>query len=403
MELLLKTKYIKRWRGANGKYHYLYHGLKGRKRANPVSAGSKTLYGVSDTDQLDILHATYKRQAPGHGVEKPIASKRDLHLILTKTTFAILSAGRNPSNSEDMKLSDMQIKARHDKLLGRLKDEGFVYTQCKGKYENPEDSIMVMMHDADRDSAMEIGEAFNQDAVVFCSNGKNEMIYTTGAKKGKATMAGTGYEETPNADDYYTDMPLADGKHVKFCLSMSDVAKALGGFVRNFIKSYHGLFLKSRKMPIGTVSHGRKKIADGDWRELPKGRTRPSLSGSTGDKIRDAMPKGNKASAYEKKLMSNAVSSAVNQSYYKAIPIDDIDTALNKHGFLLVQEDGTPWSGMLLGADSHAVLQVGRMNDYVEKDGMKLHTILKNAGVALSWYRDEKRQDSKYDIVAYLS
>jgi len=59
--------------------------------------------------------------------------------------------------------------------------------------------------------------------------------------------------------------------------------------------------------------------------------------------------------------------------------------------------------GDAIGSDSHAVLEVGRMNDYVEKDGMKLHTILKNAGVALSWYKDEKRQDSKYDIVAYLS
>jgi len=253
MRLLLKTKYKKRWRGVDGKYQYSYYDLKGRKHANPVSAGSKSLYGVSDTAQIKILRAEYQRQAPGHGVEKPIASKRDLHLILMNTTFAIMSAGKNPNDPEDMKLSDMQVKARHDKLLGRLKDEGFVYTQCKGKYENPEDSIMVMMHDADRDSAMEIGEAFNQNAIVFCSNGKNEMIYTTGAKKGKATMSGTGYEETPDAEDYYTDMPLADGKHVKFCLSMSDVAKALRRFMRSLLKSRHGLFLKSRKMPIGTV------------------------------------------------------------------------------------------------------------------------------------------------------
>jgi len=32
------------------------------------------------------------------------------------------------------------------------------------------------------------------------------------------------------------------------------------------------ILIKSRKMPVGTVSKGRKKIAEGKWRELPKGR-----------------------------------------------------------------------------------------------------------------------------------
>lgn len=33
------------------------------------------------------------------------------------------------------------------------------------------------------------------------------------------------------------------------------------------------ILIKSKKMPIGTVSKGRKKIAEGNWRKLPKGRT----------------------------------------------------------------------------------------------------------------------------------
>jgi hypothetical protein len=33
---------------------------------------------------------------------------------------------------------------------------------------------------------------------------------------------------------------------------------------------------KAKKMPIGTVSHGRKKVAEGKWVDVPKGKAEPS-------------------------------------------------------------------------------------------------------------------------------
>ena len=59
-------------------------------------------------------------------------------------------------------------------------------------------------------------------------------------------------------------------------LDSLDMAKAM----LKTINSSHGksmrealrgaIMEKSRKMPIGTISHGRKKVAEGDWREVKK-------------------------------------------------------------------------------------------------------------------------------------
>lgn len=303
-------KYIRRWKGKTGEWEYLYPGDVNNRRkvaaekessgdrkgqVRLLSSGSKmakvddarrqevekenvtsshagTLKGVTDKHVKELMKH-YARRSKGMGKEKVIRTKEDLNIILTRTTFAMMSAGRNPNNPDDMKLTDAQVKARHGKLLERLKDEGFIFTQCHGKYVNPEESVMVMMHDADRETAMALGSEFNQDSIVFTTKGKNELIYTTGEKKGKANMAGDGFEEVPKATDFYTKMPLGTGETVKFTLMLDDVEKALmemAGIMG--IPRYRLFLFKAKKMPIGTVSHGRKKVAEGDWREIPKGK-----------------------------------------------------------------------------------------------------------------------------------
>jgi len=228
-------KYIRKYR-KNNRWEYVYEENKGRRHKTGDKPEGKTLRGVTRAEEIRVLKQ-FRKRAPGDGIEKTIQTKSDLNVLLTRSTFAIMSAGRNPANAEDMKLSDLQIKARHAKLIARLKAEGFVYTQCKGKYENPEESVMVMAHDSDRETAMAIGAAFNQDSIVFCSRGKNEIIYTTGEKKGKAGMAGEGYEEVPDAEDYYTKMPLATGDTFKFSLSVADVAKSIHRMFMRLFKS----------------------------------------------------------------------------------------------------------------------------------------------------------------------
>ena len=278
-------KYLRRWKGPSGKWEYAYAGEgEGRgpaRREEPTGGHRGTLKGVTEKHVKELMKH-YARRPKGMGKEKTIQTKEDLDIILTRTTFALMSAGRNPNNEEDMKLTDAQIKARHGELIAKLKDEGFIYTSCKGKYVNPEESVMVMMHDADRESAMAIGEAFHQDSIVFCSKGKNELIYTTGEKKGNADMAGTGYENVPDATDFYTKMPLSTGETVKFTMMLEDIAKALGISLHQLMKSRSALvILKAKKMPIGTVSHGRKKVAEGKWVDVPTGK-------SKGKKIEEA-------------------------------------------------------------------------------------------------------------------
>lgn len=110
---------------------------------------------------------------------------------------------------------------------------------------------------------------------------------------------------------------------------------------------------------------------------------------------------GSKVTSKERKMIHDAVTDAVTESYYKEIPIEEIDTELRKRGFLLVQEDGTPWAGMLVGREGRTIMEIGRKNDFEVRNGVKMHTILEDVGVALSWYKDDKRRDSKYDVVAY--
>lgn len=223
---LSKAKYIKRWRGKDGKWNYLYPEDK-KERPKRTGGEAGTVRGMTPKERDRVLKS-FRRRAPGDGKEKTIQKKEHLDLLLRESTYCMMSAGRNPKDPEDMKLSDAQIKQRYDNLLSDLKERGYVFSRCKGKYENPEKSIMVMAHDADRDDMMELGEKYKQDSIVFSEEGKGELIYTTGEKKGKAEMAGEGFEYVPDADDFYTEMPLADGSVVKFTVLLEEVAKALG-------------------------------------------------------------------------------------------------------------------------------------------------------------------------------
>lgn len=112
---------------------------------------------------------------------------------------------------------------------------------------------------------------------------------------------------------------------------------------------------------------------------------------------------GPKISAKERKTLSSAVREALPKSYYDEIPIDEIDQSLRKQGFLLLQEDDTPWSGMLTGREGRVLFTIGRLNETKDVAGETGYQPIKNAGVSLSWYKDDKRKDSKYDVVGYLS
>lgn len=75
---------------------------------------------------------------------------------------------------------------------------------------------------------------------------------------------------------------------------------------------------------------------------------------------------------------------ALGKNYFPSIPLNLIFAIVENHADIVVQEDGRPWSGFLLGDDSHTVFQI-RNRKYF------LH---------LSWY---KMPSGNYEIVSYVS
>jgi len=328
---LEKAKYIRRWRGRDGKWNYLYDQPKGRPR---VGGESGTLRGMSREDARRVLKQ-FRRRGPGEGIEKTIQHKDHLDLLLRESTFCMVSAGRNPNDPEDMKLTDTQIRDRDKKLKADLKELGYVYTSCRGKYGAKEESIMVMAHDATHDEMMQLGAKYHQDSVLFVDHGHSALTYTTGEKKGSSEMEGSGHDYVPDAEDFYTVIPLSDGGNIKFAMSLEEVLKALdkarytqrlkeketrmkaamGKLSETGIKNlkdidkyregnesrFHTLqrligdeatdFLmrqietqslvlsaeksltKAKRMAIGTISRGRKKVAEGKWVPVKQGKS----------------------------------------------------------------------------------------------------------------------------------
>lgn len=111
-------------------------------------------------------------------------------------------------------------------------------------------------------------------------------------------------------------------------------------------------------------------------------------------------PPNVKMDSKTKKKVSRALQAAVPESYTEGIPIERLDEALRSEGYLLVQEDGTPWSGMLFGADSQALFRVGELGTERSVNGLDMYSTVENTALSVSWY---KMPSGKYEIVHYMS
>jgi len=81
------------------------------------------------------------------------------------------------------------------------------------------------------------------------------------------------------------------------------------------------------------------------------------------------------------------------KKYHEAIPLHDISVTLQDHGLELLDDDYTPWSGLLCGSNSQCTFNVGQHTD----NG---YDAVKNSVLCLSWYR---MPSGRYEIVVYLS
>ena len=171
------------------------------------------------------------------------------------------------------------------------------------------------------------------------------------------------------------------------------------------------------KKAVGGKYISKKRGRDGKWIykygvQNPVG----NLKGTASEKIVQAasimsgtnlpestyanVPEPMSVNAKERKVLNNAVNEALPGNYYKGIPIDLFQDALNKEGFVLIQEDGTRWSGMFLGAEGEAFMEMGRLKDGRTVNGMVTYKAVDNSGLRMTWY---EMSSGKYEIVKYIT
>lgn len=90
----------------------------------------------------------------------------------------------------------------------------------------------------------------------------------------------------------------------------------------------------------------------------------------------------------------------ITRGYHDSIPFQQIQKVIEKYGYQLVQEDGTPWSGFLLGGKECGSMEANNQRasiDIVRKeDKMPM-----NNNLILMWCR--MPESGRYEITAYIS
>ena len=182
---------------------------------------------LSESDLPLAMVKKFRRAAKGKGKEISV-TKKEVKLLLTKGVVGMVSAGVNPADAEDMKLTPVQVKQRHEALKKDLIEKGLKFREVLGKYGEEEDSFMVFVTDVKRKELTDLGTKYNQDSIVYSDHDKNEMIFTTGENKGKRHK-GNGFEMlSKSTDDFFTEIDTDKGK-VKFSLNFNfdEIVKAL--------------------------------------------------------------------------------------------------------------------------------------------------------------------------------
>ena len=97
-----------------------------------------------------------------------------------------------------------------------------------------------------------------------------------------------------------------------------------------------------------------------------------------------------------KELHKISTGSANNNTYYSTIPWDMIENTLKMFNIVPLQEDMTKWSGMFVGRDSQADIEIAPESSF----NNTFYTPYINAMLRLSWY---KMQSGRYEILVYIS
>jgi len=171
-----------------------------------------------------------------------IPSREALHKILSDGHYTIISAGPNNKDPKEEKMSpdDPMFAKRHEALMRDLDKMGVPFTPTVGHYDGLENSFLVL-HDgrdlpakahkslmvqhekkpseAVEEKLNELGTKYNQNSVLHGGKGGQRMRFTTGPCAGKHCK-GEGWNEAPEADDFFTEMELDKDNTSKFQLDI---------------------------------------------------------------------------------------------------------------------------------------------------------------------------------------
>jgi len=202
----------------------VYTKISELKVSPQVAQNFKDKYGANGETPREALqnfidevkaNDTKKERAENYSSTTKI-NRETFENTLDSGKFGFISAGKNPNDPTDAKMDDKAVNERYDKLRIELDDLGIEYVEVEGKYGESEASFMIM--NADRKALQDLGKKYNQDSIIYGENGNNEMIYTTGENAGKM-QTGKGWEEKPEADDFYSVIEFANGEQLKFALN----------------------------------------------------------------------------------------------------------------------------------------------------------------------------------------
>lgn len=95
----------------------------------------------------------------------------------------------------------------HQQMQNQIRALGLKSEATKGSYGAPENSYLV--YGPTREQMHDLGKAFGQEAVVYSSGGKHELMYTNGPDDGKyhPSLPHIKYHPTRPFDDYWTLIP----------------------------------------------------------------------------------------------------------------------------------------------------------------------------------------------------
>ena len=195
----------------------------------------------SELEADPATFAAYKQkvarrpQGQGGPVELTLA---DVATALKQGRYALLSAGRNPNNAQDMALTDEQIGQRSAALQQDLVGAGYMFTPSEGKYGGEqEDSFLVMAHETETKDVVALGAKYNQDSIIVADKGQQQMIFTSGENAGMA-LRGQGFAPLPDDSPEYTKIEVEGGQSVKFSLNFDwdNMHKAIARLMRSIAK-----------------------------------------------------------------------------------------------------------------------------------------------------------------------